>query len=174
VHDGQALAAGTGDGGGSGVGLQRPVIGKPTSIVADLGKRAGVADGRSEMRVIRRRHLLRAAVAVTGALSVWLMMMPDAEASWSSTYTLSQSGWWGKDSPSVAVDRQGDSLLVWTACDTSALYCRDQVQARIKPRTGPMGPVKTLSPWLPGAAWPMAASDDDGDSAVVWQVTTAR
>jgi hypothetical protein len=32
-----------------------------------------------------------------------------------------------------------------------------------------MGPIKTLSPLGPVSAWPQVASDDDGDSAVVWE-----
>lgn len=69
----------------------------------------------------------------------------------------------------MAVDRQGDSLLVWAACNMSDSGCYFQVQARIKPRGAPMGPVKTLSPLGPVASWPQVASDDDGDSAVVWE-----
>lgn len=118
---------------------------------------------------VRRRHLMWTAAAVIGTLGMWLVMAPAAEASWAPTYDASPAGFQGQDSPTVAVDRQGDSLLVWAACKTSIPGCLFQVQARIKRHGGPMGPVKTLSPLGPVAAWPQAASDDDGDSAVVWE-----
>jgi hypothetical protein len=118
---------------------------------------------------IVNRHLLRTATALVGALSMWLVIVPPAEASWTPTRSVSPAGWMGQDSPTVAVDRQGDSLLVWAACDTSIPGCLFQAQARIKPRRGPMGPIKTLSPLGPVASWPQVASDDNGDSAVVWQ-----
>lgn len=121
----------------------------------------------------RRKRLLARAVAatVTGALGIWLVsvVVPAEAATWSSTYNVSATGWMGQDSPTVAVDRQGDALLVWAACDLNSTYCFHQVQARIKPAAGSMGPIKTLSPLGTSSAWPQVASDDDGDSAVVWE-----
>ncbi len=115
------------------------------------------------------RHLLRTATALVGALSIWLVIVPPAEASWTPTRSVSPAGWMGQDSPTVAVDRQGNSLLVWAACDISIPGCLFQVQARIKPRRGAMGPIKTLSPLGAVTAWPQVASDNNGDSAVVWE-----
>jgi hypothetical protein len=119
--------------------------------------------------LIGKRRLTRAATAVLGALSMWLVLVPPAEASWTPTDKVSPAGWMGQDSPKVAVDRQGDSLLVWAACKTGTSGCLFQVQAGLKPRRGPMGQVKTLSPLGPVASWPQVASDDNGDSAVVWE-----
>jgi hypothetical protein len=118
---------------------------------------------------VGKRHLIRMATAVIGALSLWMVKAPAADASWTPTYNVSPAGWQGQDSPTVAVDRQGDSLLVWAACNTKISGCYFQAQARIKRHGGAMGPVKTLSPLGPVASWPQAASDDDGDSAVVWE-----
>jgi hypothetical protein len=98
-----------------------------------------------------------------------LVGVPAAHAAWTSTYNVSPTGWMGQDSPTVAVDRQGDSLLVWAACDGSQPSCYHQVQARIKPHSGSMGSIKTLSPAGTVSSWPQVASDDDGDSAVVWE-----
>ncbi|MFC0625967.1 hypothetical protein [Kribbella deserti] len=92
-----------------------------------------------------------------------------ANAAWSGTYAASAAGWTAADSPTVAVDRQGDALLVWVACQASAPGCYHQVQVRLKSATGGLGPIRTLSPLGPSASWPEVATDDDGDSAVVWQ-----
>lgn len=120
----------------------------------------------------RKRRLARPLAAVTaGTLGMWLMtvVLPAEAATWSPTYNVSASGWMGQDSPTVSVDRQADALLVWAACDLNSMYCLHQVQFRIKPAIGSMGPIRTLSPLGTSSAWPQAASDDDGDSAVVWE-----
>ncbi|HEX2772503.1 MAG TPA: hypothetical protein VHN18_08755 [Micromonosporaceae bacterium] len=108
---------------------------------------------------------------MVAALTVGLIAIvgPAEAATWTSTYNVSATGWMGQDSPTVAVDRQGDALLVWAACDGTKPYCYHQVQARIKPASGSMGAIKTLSPDGAVSAWPQVASDDDGDSAVVWE-----
>jgi hypothetical protein len=99
-----------------------------------------------------------------------LVVSQPAEASWTPVVTLSATGWQGQDWPVVAVSRQGQSLLVWSACKTGGTECIFQVQARIRHRGGGMGQVKTLSPLTAGdAAWPEVASSDTGDAAVVWQ-----
>jgi hypothetical protein len=114
-----------------------------------------------------KRRLLRPAVAVAGAVSVWLVMVPPAEASWTVVSAVSAAGWQGIDAPAVAADRHGDFVLAWAACKSSTA-CPHRAQARIKPRGGPMGPVMTLSPSPPQAFGVEAATDDAGDSAVVW------
>ena len=118
----------------------------------------------------RSGRVLRRAIALGGALSlaVGVAVLP-AEAAWTGPYGLSAAGWTGQDSPTVAVDRQGDSLLVWAACDGTKPYCYHQVQARRKAAAGGLGPIMTLSPLGSSSAWPEVASDDNGDSAVVWE-----
>jgi hypothetical protein len=58
---------------------------------------------------IGKRQLVRSAIAAAGAVSVWLAMVPPAEASWSPVSTVSAAGWMGIDAPRVAADRHGDS-----------------------------------------------------------------
>jgi len=116
---------------------------------------------------IGKRGLVRAAVALAGVVSVWLVMVPPAEASWTPVSTVSAAGWQGIDAPTVAADRHGDFVLAWAACQSSTA-CPERAQARIKLRGGPMGPVVTLSPSAPQAFGVEAATDDAGDSAVVW------
>ncbi|MEH1057235.1 hypothetical protein V6U89_18785 [Micromonospora sp. CPCC 206171] len=108
---------------------------------------------------------------MTGALTISLLTVasPAQAASWTSIYGVSATGWMGQDSPTVSTDRQGDALLVWAACDLNSTYCLHQVQARIVPANGSMDSIKTLSPLGSSSSWPDAASDDDGDSAVVWE-----
>jgi hypothetical protein len=45
VHDGQAFAAGAGDGCCSGVGLERSRVGEAGSVIADLGEYPGAGEG---------------------------------------------------------------------------------------------------------------------------------
>jgi hypothetical protein len=114
---------------------------------------------------------LKRAVTATlvGALAIAVTVAAPAEATWTSTYNLSATGWQGQDSPTVAVDRQGDSLLVWAACISGQSGCSFQVQARIRSAYGTMGAIKTLSSISTGSFWPKVASDDVGNSAVVWE-----
>ncbi len=99
-----------------------------------------------------------------------LVAVPAQAASWTPIQDVTAAGWSGTDSPTVATDRQGDSLLVWTACDDSLPSCYYQVQARLAPgRGGALGPILTLSPRGAVSNWPEVAADDDGDAAVVWE-----
>ena len=118
-----------------------------------------------------RRATPAASAFLLGILALLLVAVvaPANAATWTPTSDVSPSGWWGQDSPRVAVDRQGDSLLAWVACDPSNPGCYYQVLARIQPAVGELGPILTLSPLGASTAWPAVASDDDGDSAVVWE-----
>jgi hypothetical protein len=104
------------------------------------------------------------AVVMAGAL-----IAPVAKGVWSTTRDVSADGWEAQDSPTVAVDRQGDRLLVWAACDGALPYCYHQVQARTMPLGRAMGPIRNLSPLGSSSAWPEVDADDDGDAAVVWE-----
>ncbi len=114
-----------------------------------------------------KRQVIGSAIAAAGALSVWMVMVPPANASWTPVSTVTAAGWQSADAPLVAADRHGDFVLAWEACKSST-SCPSRAQARIKPRGGPMGPVMTLSPPAPQAFGVVAATDDAGDSAVVW------
>jgi hypothetical protein len=98
-----------------------------------------------------------------------LVAVSRASAAWGPPRWVSPDGWGATDSPTVAVDRQGDALLVWVACDLRAPGCYHQVQARRRSRTGGLGPVMNVSEPGPEPAWSQVATDDDGDSVVVWQ-----
>ncbi|MGW3783551.1 hypothetical protein ACWD5Z_03145 [Micromonospora chokoriensis] len=108
-------------------------------------------------------------VGVVGTLAVLVAApAPARAATWSPVQVVSEAGWSGQDQPFVAVDRQGDSLLAWAGCDSNASGCYDQVKVQTASVDGELGPVQTLSPLGASASWPKVASDDDGDSAVVW------
>lgn len=109
------------------------------------------------------------AAVLAGGLALTSAVVPPAQAGWSGTENLSASTWTAIDWPWVSVDRQGDAILAWAACDSAASGCYHQVQVRQKTPTGAPGPVKTLSPVGASALWPVAASDDDGDSVVAWE-----
>ena len=126
-------------------------------------------------RRTRRRQLAKAALAVTAGLSTWLVMTPAAEARWSPATRLSPTGWLGQDWPSVAVDRHGNTLLAWAACQTGQTECVYRVQVRTRSRSGRLGTVKTISPLRSAdAAWPEVATDDNGNSAVVWENNSSQ
>lgn len=112
-----------------------------------------------------------AGAAASGVLGASLIVVgPAAATTWTPIQNVTAPGWSGQDSPTVTVDRDGDSLLVWAGCDENLPYCYHQVQARIAPADGgPFGPILTLSPLGSSSAWPQVAADDDGDAAVVWQ-----
>jgi hypothetical protein len=117
-----------------------------------------------------RRSLMVGRLAAVGAVvTAGALIAPAALGLWSTTRDVSADGWQGQDSPTVAVDRQGDRLLVWAACDSALPGCYFQVQARTMPLGRAMGPIRNLSPLGPSAAWPEVDSDDDGDAAVVWE-----
>jgi hypothetical protein len=140
----------------------------PVAPDRDLESKGMLMRGKHRKPIRVTRAVASATVA---GLTVGLIAIvgPADAATWTSTYNISATGWLGSDSPTVAVDRQGDALLVWTACDSSTPYCMQRVQARIKPASGSMAAIKTLSPDGAVSAFPQVASDDDGDSAVVWE-----
>ncbi len=98
-----------------------------------------------------------------------LVVVSGAAGAWSPPRWVSAEGWSATDSPTVAVDRQGDALLVWEACDLRTAGCYHQIQARTRSRSGALGPIVNVSELGPAPAWPQVGSDDDGDSLVVWQ-----
>ena len=109
------------------------------------------------------------AVVLAAGLALTSAVAPPALAGWSVTDNLSASNWTAIDWPWVSVDRQGDAIIAWAACDGAASACYHQVQVRQKTASGVPGPIKTLSPLGAEAVWPVVASDDDGDSVVAWE-----
>ncbi|GIJ44103.1 hypothetical protein Val02_09890 [Virgisporangium aliadipatigenens] len=97
-----------------------------------------------------------------------LVAAPARGAQWTPVQDVSAPGWTGSDSPRAAVDRDGDTLLVWPA--TCPECFSSQIQARISPADGgPLGPILTLTEHGASASWPEVGVDDDGDAAVVWE-----
>ncbi|GGS85622.1 hypothetical protein GCM10010254_01680 [Streptomyces chromofuscus] len=118
---------------------------------------------------MKRRLLAGVSVAAAAGIGVTTTMALNAEAAWTSAWSVSASGWFAADSPQVSVDRQGDALLAWTAGDLSTTYSYQRVQTRVKFANGTTGAIRTLSPDGAAVAWPEIDSDDTGDSAVVWE-----
>ncbi|MGQ4388550.1 hypothetical protein [Streptomyces sp. SAS_270] len=118
---------------------------------------------------MKRRVLAGVSVAAAAGIAVTATVAMNAEAAWTSTWSVSASGWAPDDSPTVSVDRQGDALLAWNACDLSTPGCYYRIQTRVKTASGTVTAIRTLSPDGAAPSWPEAASDDTGDSAVVWQ-----
>jgi hypothetical protein len=116
----------------------------------------------------RSRHLILAVLALIVAMGSWLAMVQAAEASWSGVYRLSPRGWEGQDSPSLAIDGNGNTLLAWVAYKSSSDGALFQVQTRIRSHTGRMGRIRPLSPLRADESWPKAAADATGDKAVIW------
>jgi hypothetical protein len=137
----------------------------PTDLAA-AGASAvcGCRRGRAVRWRVSRALLVNLLVAICILLAV-----SRASAAWDPPRWVSPEGWGATDSPTVAVDRQGGGLLVWVACDLQTPGCYHQVQARRRSRTGSLGPVMNVSELGPEPAWPQVASDDAGDSVVVWQ-----
>jgi hypothetical protein len=75
--------------------------------------------------------------------------------------TLSAAGR-SAERPQVAVDADGDALVVWRRGDDGA------VQARARSAPGALAPVQTLSPAGQNAVEPQVATEADGDAVAVW------
>ncbi|WP_256096997.1 hypothetical protein [Streptomyces agglomeratus] len=118
---------------------------------------------------MKRRVLAGVSVATAAGIAVTATVTMNAQAAWTSAWNVSPSGWTADDSPRVSVDRQGDALLTWRACDLSTTYCHYRIQTRVKSASGTTGAIRTLSPEGASVTWPEADSDDTGDSAVVWE-----
>ncbi|MDQ3990737.1 MAG: hypothetical protein M3245_00290 [Actinomycetota bacterium] len=73
--------------------------------------------------------------------------------------------------PQVAVDRDGDALVVWERRDgSSGNWWR--VQARWRSAAGVLSDVQNLSPAGQDAQDPQVAMDRNGNAVVVWEVTS--
>ena len=65
--------------------------------------------------------------------------------------------------PQVAVDADGDAVVVWTRLDGSAI-----AQARRISAAGLLGPVLDLSPHGEDASGPQVAIDAGGNAIALW------
>jgi hypothetical protein len=77
----------------------------------------------------------------------------------------------------VAVEPDGDALVVWSRFDGSTANCCYRIQARARSADGTLGRVQTLSDRLANAISHQVAVDADGDALVVWRYSdgsTAR
>jgi hypothetical protein len=78
----------------------------------------------------------------------------------------------GGSSPQVAVDADGDALVVWrhvdatTSCGGGGCF---RIQARARSAAGTLGAVLTLSPAGQNSDFPQVGIDADGDAVAVWQ-----
>ena len=74
-------------------------------------------------RPIRGTRFVATAMAAVLGLGLIAVVGPAEAATWTSTYNVSATGWSGNE-PLVAVDRQGDSLMVWMGRTTVARTSR--------------------------------------------------
>ncbi|MDQ3991791.1 MAG: hypothetical protein M3245_05725 [Actinomycetota bacterium] len=87
-----------------------------------------------------------------------------AEGALSPVQTLSPAGQGAAD-PQVAVDADGDAVIVWERFDLT----NDRIQARRRSAGGALSPVQTLSAAGESAEAPQVAVDQEGQAVVVWQ-----
>jgi hypothetical protein len=85
-----------------------------------------------------------------------------ATGSWGATLNVSSSG--AVRSPKVALDDDGDGIVVWQGFDGD----KWRVHARRVSRTGTLGTLKVLSPAGVTATGTDVAIDSDGDAVVTW------
>jgi hypothetical protein len=69
------------------------------------------------------------------------------------------------ETPQVAVDPQGDAIVVWRLFDGTNW----RIQARRRASSGTLGPVQTLSKVGEDAERPQVAVDPNGNAVVVWE-----
>jgi hypothetical protein len=81
---------------------------------------------------------------------------------WGSTITVSSSG--AVRNPRIALDDDGDGIVVWQGYDGA----KWRVNARRVSRTGTLGALKVLSPAGVTATGTDVAIDSDGDAIVTW------
>jgi hypothetical protein len=68
----------------------------------------------------------------------------------------------------VAVDADGDAVVVWNRSDGSSASCCRRIQARSLSAGGALGPVQVLTAAGQHADSPGVAVDADGDAVAVW------
>jgi hypothetical protein len=81
-----------------------------------------------------------------------------------ATQTISAAGH-GGFFPELAVDRDGDAVIVWAQNDGAG----GQVHARRRSAAGALGAIQPISSASSDAVAPQVALDQDGDALIVWQ-----
>ncbi len=102
------------------------------------------------------------AVAALVVASTLLSAFP-AHAAWTAPVDLSPGGQ-SADGEQVAVDPQGNAMVVWRRSDGT----NERIEARTRSVTGEPGAVQLLSPAGSDAAQPQVAVDGHGKALVVW------
>ncbi|MDQ3990775.1 MAG: hypothetical protein M3245_00490, partial [Actinomycetota bacterium] len=111
----------------------------------------------SDLLIPRR---LTVVIAFTATI---LGVLPAADVGATTPETLSAAGQ-NADQPQVAVDADGDAVVVWRRFDGTNL----RIQARRRSKTGALSPVQTLSAAGQSAYDPQVAVDADGHAVIVW------
>ena len=109
------------------------------------------------------KHLGRA-MARSVLLLVFLgLCVPALASAWPAPSTISDVGL-GASEPQVAVNRDGDSLAVWTQFDGS----NQRVKGSFRPAGGKFGATETLSEQGQDAFQPQVGIDSSGNGVAVW------
>jgi hypothetical protein len=74
--------------------------------------------------------------------------------------------------PKVAMDEDGTAVFAWNAfysptADCGSFFCF-RIEARVRPKSGAIGPIETISDPFRITADPDVAVDDDGNAIFVW------
>lgn len=102
-----------------------------------------------------------------GAAGVWVALRP-AGGSFAGPVNISGQG--AVEGVSLAMDRRGDAVVVWTATEgpQGAPWASGVVRAAIRPAGGDFGSPVTVDAHSPWGTEPQVAIDDAGGAAVVW------
>ncbi|MDQ3990774.1 MAG: hypothetical protein M3245_00485 [Actinomycetota bacterium] len=107
--------------------------------------------------------VLRRLTVVIALVATILGVLPGPDVGATPPETLSAAGQ-KADFPEVAVDQDGDAVIVWKAFDGANF----RVQARRRSAAGALSPTQTVSAAGEDADYPQVAVDQDGDAVVVW------
>src|SRR5690242_6367474 len=119
---------------------------------------------RSGRGMFRHGNALRLlAIVLAVGTTLLIPALARATPTWLSAINLSDPGQDGFD-PQVAVNSNGDSLVVWNRSDGSKL----RIQAQFRATDGTFGPIETISASNRDASSPQVAFDGSGNAIAVW------
>ena len=110
------------------------------------------------------------AATTTTAAPTTTTTAPPAGQGFGDAVSVSTDGYDSRD-VRIAVDRQGDAVLVWVRTSHDYPY-PSQVELRSRSRSGAWGPIVVLTPANQAPRSPTVAVDDDGDAVVSWAAST--
>src|SRR5689334_4931767 len=114
--------------------------------------------------MFRQAHAVRLwALLLAVGTTLLIPALARATPTWLSAINLSDPGQDGFD-PQVAVNSNGDSLVVWNRSDGSKL----RIQAQFRATDGTFGPIETISASNRDASSPQVAFDGSGNAIAVW------